>query len=795
MIDEEFAAASNELFQIRRRRAECAAIDLSGKLHMLCEIEGAKIPVWILEHYVLEQIVGDAKRLWSGSLAGPEQLASRFQAGRDFLARLWVFQSAVDPFRRLHLRPREATRTVGPLALGHVRVEVATRRIIDETILHAIERVACVEHGLMKDRILARRDHAGWIVEGRLGDRHQLEAHVRPRICGSSGDDAVEILGKALRLLKSLSATVRAAVEVGEPRRVAIKSGDGRLPLHGRLVDGAIAKVDQLVGMAQREARAAADVTGVCGRGGVSASQRGRKRCILDRAGPAAVTDLLELSVPAGERHPNLRLDVGVARRLDRGRDTTECRQIGEGLCCASATAAACRSGGRRELSGGHRLCRGNGGVRQLQRGCQALTCSALGNRCLAVHDRAEQQSARDNTQNSHTYFSFNAPAYPSRMRTGPGRGSPSIPHGSSAAAQSRLVRLGEAVTSVGHCEDAVLLRGDLEVIRLPVVLRCGRGLLALRRRRNWRQRHRLLLLVERVGDKHSGNGELLAAELGEVNLPHIFEIRRGEEDFHRVGLRAFAGAVIGDYHARAKSMREKLRIDVAVTSSNQEIHCAETVVWTHQVELSVQGQIAEMNRSKPSECDEAPKGLVIFGQVDSSLGREVGTIRVWGGFALDRCLDDFCSRSHNAPIDIGNRNFVAGFRYRVLRLAVELPVAALEKRIHIRVGLSVRSMVDELFDGNAGSELGQAPDMITVVVSGDEVVDLREARVPGRGQNAFGITYRGGAAVSGIDEHRLSRRRGEEHGVTALDVHYINIQRRSPALRYSDRRREDQKQ
>ena len=201
------------------------------------------------------------------------------------------------------------------------------------------------------------------------------------------------------------------------------------------------------------------------------------------------------------------------------------------------------------------------------------------------------------------------------------------------------------------------------------------------------------------------------------------------------------------------------------------------------------------MNRSKLSECDEAPKGLVIFGQVDSSLGREVGTIRVRGGFALDRCLDDFCSRSHNAPIDIGNRNFVAGFRYRVLRLAVELPVAALEKPVHIRVGLSVRSMVDELFDGNAGSELGQAPDMITVVVSGDEVVDLREARVPGRGQNAFGITYRGGATVSGIDEHRLSRRRGEEHGVTALDVHYINIQRRSPALRYSDRHREDQKQ
>src|SRR3989442_11221022 len=91
MIDEEFAAASNELFQIRRRRAECAAIDLSGKLHMLCEIKGAKIPVWILEHHVLEQIVGDAKRLWSGSLAGPEQLASRFQAGRDFLARLRVF--------------------------------------------------------------------------------------------------------------------------------------------------------------------------------------------------------------------------------------------------------------------------------------------------------------------------------------------------------------------------------------------------------------------------------------------------------------------------------------------------------------------------------------------------------------------------------------------------------------------------------------------------------------------------------------------------------------------------------
>ena len=65
--------------------------------------------------------------------------------------------------------------------------------------------------------------------------------------------------------------------------------------------------------------------------------------------------------------------------------------------------------------------------------------------------------------------------------------------------------------------------------------------------------------------------------------------------------------------------------------------------------------------------------------------------------------------------------------------------------------------MIDELFDRHARRELGKAADMIRVIVRRDQMIDLRDAGVPGRGHDAIGVTDRGGADVSRVDEDRLA--------------------------------------
>ncbi len=57
------------------------------------------------------------------------------------------------------------------------------------------------------------------------------------------------------------------------------------------------------------------------------------------------------------------------------------------------------------------------------------------------------------------------------------------------------------------------------------------------------------------------GMGVLLAAELREVDLPEIFEAGRGDKSPHRVGLAAFASAVVHDGRRGAKRVDEHLRV------------------------------------------------------------------------------------------------------------------------------------------------------------------------------------------------------------------------------------------
>ena len=145
----------------------------------------------------------------------------------------------------------------------------------------------------------------------------------------------------------------------------------------------------------------------------------------------------------------------------------------------------------------------------------------------------------------------------------------------------------------------------------------------------------------------------------------------------------------------------------------------------------------------------------------------------------LGQCRSDrLAGGGHHEHIQACDGNLAARFCHRVLGFCVELWIRLLQKLIGGGTRLNVRAVVDEIPDGDARCELGHAAKMIAVPVRGDQIVDLREARILDGGHDAFGISDRARAGVPRIDEHRCAGRRHEERGVAALHVDDIDVQR-----------------
>ena len=78
---------------------------------------------------------------------------------------------------------------------------------------------------------------------------------------------------------------------------------------------------------------------------------------------------------------------------------------------------------------------------------------------------------------------------------------------------------------------------------------------------------------------------------------------------------------------------------------------------------------------------------------------------------------------------------------------------------VDLRAWLHVRPMVDELENGDARRDLGDATDVVGMEVRGDQMIDPRETCILGGCENAFGIAHGCGPTVAGVDEHRLAGR------------------------------------
>ena len=187
--------------------------------------------------------------------------------------------AAVHRQRRLNLRRGQARGIVLRGALQHPRIEGAGHGVLDDAIGHSVAGVAGGEGRAVQERVLGGRNHGLRCGVHGAVDRHAagVKVHVVDR--GRAGDDGVEIRRIAHRRGNALPAPLRAAVPDRERGRAAVKGVNHRLGARRHLVHGAIAEVDHLLRMPERECGRVADVSGVGGRGGIAGRHRlGQRR-------------------------------------------------------------------------------------------------------------------------------------------------------------------------------------------------------------------------------------------------------------------------------------------------------------------------------------------------------------------------------------------------------------------------------------------------------------------------------------------------------------------------------------
>ena len=151
-----------------------------------------------------------------------------------------------------------------------------------------------------------------------MGGHPRVEESERlpdPVVRRIAGDDAVVVVGKALRLGERLMPAARAADEVRVIGKAAGMVAHDQFRVLGHHVNRSIRPVDDFLGVTLTEFHVIAGVSGVGARGRVATAQRRGQRGVADRTRIAAVSDTLELTVPCvGRRHPDFEPDLRVAR-------------------------------------------------------------------------------------------------------------------------------------------------------------------------------------------------------------------------------------------------------------------------------------------------------------------------------------------------------------------------------------------------------------------------------------------------------------------------------------------------
>ena len=128
VIHEQLSFVAQERAQVGIGGIEQAVVDAHRALVITVQVERAPIPVGILEDHVAELVEREVIRLRAARLRGPAQFAPTLQRAEDRFPGARVGGGRVNLANRLHLRRREAPRTIRPLTLQNFGVEGALDR-------------------------------------------------------------------------------------------------------------------------------------------------------------------------------------------------------------------------------------------------------------------------------------------------------------------------------------------------------------------------------------------------------------------------------------------------------------------------------------------------------------------------------------------------------------------------------------------------------------------------------------------------------------------------------------------
>jgi hypothetical protein len=103
------------------------------------------------------------------------------------------------------------------------------------------------------------------------------------------------------------------------------------------------------------------------------------------------------------------------------------------------------------------------------------------------------------------------------------------------------------------------------------------------------------------------------------VNLPQVFESWSGVKHLHHFRLPTFAGAVVHDGDPRFERVNQDVavRAGLPVMRHHEEVHGANGIGRTHQLEFLVDRQVAEIESAKLSKCQMDADGLGILGLIN----------------------------------------------------------------------------------------------------------------------------------------------------------------------------------
>ena len=180
---------------------------------------------------------------------------------------------------------------------------------------------------------------------------------MRPIVSRSAGKDSLKVLRIPLRFHQSFAATIGTAVEIAQRSVAAIERVDNCFGLNARLMYCPIAEINELLGMTDGPGCARAALVAVIGRSGrITSSQRIDHTAISNASGPAAVSYLLILAVPAGNGEPYGGLNLGIVTGVNRQFNLAVRRYCRRGICRSIYCCARGARPGKRPC--GDRRCR-----------------------------------------------------------------------------------------------------------------------------------------------------------------------------------------------------------------------------------------------------------------------------------------------------------------------------------------------------------------------------------------------------------------------------------------------------